>query len=107
MGKLFDSTTPHEVLTEALNSEKFKLVCSVHRWAYGSKQPPCFSCKQCMMVNFVGLLCNTPPSQREERVDQLEAMVHHMVEAAKRGDLSWQKYFHPQVEIEKDGLKDN
>ena len=107
MGKLFDKTTPGEVLSEVLNSEKFRLVCDIHHWVYGSKAPPNFRCKKCAMVSLVGLLCTTPPSQREERVEQLEILIHHMCEAAERGDLKWQEYFRPEVTIEKDALKEN
>lgn len=98
---LFDTTTPNEVLTEIFDKDKFALVCDVHHWAYGSKRPPNFRCKKCAMVSFVGLLCNTPPSKREELVDALVSSIHKMVEADKRGELKLEDFYkHPKVTIE-------
>ena len=99
---LFDTTTPNEVLTEIFNKDKFNLVCDVHHWAYGSKTPPNFKCKQCAMVGFVGLMCHTPPSKREELMDALESSIHKMIESDNRGELKLEDFYeHPQVTIDR------
>lgn len=82
--------------------EKVTLVCGEHKHAYRDGKPPVFSCKQCWMVEFVGLLCNLPRDRWDETIEMLEYSVHHMVESAQRGELQQMEFLkRPQVTIEK------
>lgn len=87
-----------EVLAEALDKDKVNLVCGLHGYVYGSKNPPVFKCARCMMVTFMGLIVNTPPSKRQETLEMLEYSTHKLVEAEKRGELDEMKLRkHPKV----------
>ncbi|SRR5260221_14669317 len=80
--------------------EKVVLVCGKHKHAYRDKKPPNFRCKDCWMVEFVGLLCNTPQDRWDETIEMLEYSINHMVEAAKNGTLQQQEFLrHPEVTI--------
>ena len=82
--------------------EKVVLVCGKHKHAYRDGKPPVFKCKDCWMVEYVGLLCNTPKERWDETIEMLEYSIHHMVEAEKRGELNTQQlYKHPLVSVEK------
>jgi hypothetical protein len=94
-----------KILGGVLDKDKFALVCDTHHWAYGSKRPPNFKCKKCMMVSYVGLLCNTPPEKREETLEMLEYSTRRLVEADKKGELDLNELMkHPKVTIEKDAI---
>jgi hypothetical protein len=80
---------------------KFVLACSVHKRGYGSKKPPKFDCKECQMVQLVGLICNTPPEKRMETLEMLEYSTNKLIEADKRGEIDRAKlYRHPKITIE-------
>jgi len=81
---------------------KIVLTCGKHHHAYRDGKPPVFKCKDCWMVEFVGLLCNTPRDRWDEVVEMLEYSVNHMVESDKRGELAQQEFLkHPEVTVEK------
>jgi len=81
-------------------SQKVVLVCGKHKHAYRDGKPPVFKCKDCWMVEFVGLFCNTPRERWDETLEMLEYSINHMVEAEKNGTLQQQKFLrHPEVEF--------
>lgn len=87
-------------LASEMFGEKFVLVCSIHKRGYGSKRPPVFKCKECQMVQLVGMMCNIPAERRMEVLEMLEYSTHRLVEADKRGELNTQKLLkHPEVTI--------
>src|SRR5271170_2517997 len=85
---------------------KFVLACSIHKRGYGSKLPPIFNCKECQMVQLVGLICNTPPAKRLETLEMLEYSTHKLIEAERDGRIDRQSLKkHVQVRIEQeDGI---
>lgn len=92
-----------EFAASMLNQEKFVLVCSKHRYTYGKTSKPNFKCKECMMVSFVGLLCNTPPEKMRETVEMLEYSVHKLIEADEKGLIDHKTlYKHPKITIEQE-----
>lgn len=91
-------------LLSGKGKETVTLVCGVHNHVYGAKKadgapkPPNFKCKQCMFVEYLGLLINTPPDKREETVAMLEESTHHLIEAEKAGQIDKLKLLrHPKV----------
>lgn len=89
-----------EKMAAELFGEKFTLVCSIHKRGYGSKKPPIFKCKECNMVQLVGLMCNTPADRRMEVLEMLEYSTHRLCEADKRGKLNIKGLLkHPKVTI--------
>lgn len=82
---------------------KFVLACSIHKRGYGSKKAPVFNCKECQMVQLVGLICNTPPEKRMETLEMLEYSTNKLIEADKRGEIDRAKlYRHPKITIEQE-----
>jgi hypothetical protein len=91
-----------KLVAEVFDKDKVVLICSKHKWAYGTKRPPVFGCKKCQMASFMGLMCNIPPARRLEVLEMLEYSVHHLVEAEENGtinDIILNK--HPKVTVEK------
>lgn len=91
-----------EKMASEMFGQKFVLVCSIHKRGYGAKKPPVFKCKECQMVQLVGMMCNIPADRRQEVLEMLEYSTHRLIEAEKRGELNGQQlYAHPEVTIEK------
>lgn len=96
-------------ITEVLNSEKTQLVCSKHNYLGGKLPPKTSGCKYCWMAYYVWDLATTPPSKRQERLDELESIINHAIEYDKKGqfgkDLELYSPGDPRftVEYEKDG----
>ena len=89
-----------KLISEAMDPQKITLTCGTHSYAYGGKLKPNFKCKKCMFTMFIGLIANTPPDQRKEMMDMLEAEVHSMIEMSKSGDAKLQDFFkHPEVYV--------
>jgi hypothetical protein len=94
-----------KILGGVLDKDKFMLVCDRHKRAYGSKKPPNFKCKMCAMVEFVGLICNTPPEKREETVAALEHFTQELLRSEAKGEIDLRELLkHPKVSIEKDAI---
>jgi hypothetical protein len=85
---IFNQRDKEKILSEVTDNNKFLLVCSKHGWAYGSKKPPVFNCKECQMVSYVGLISNTPPDKRLEVMEMLEYSVNKLIEAEKNGQIN-------------------
>jgi hypothetical protein len=82
---------------------KVILTCKKHAYSYGTKKPPVFNCRDCTMVSFVGLMCNTPPEKRQETLEMLEYSVNKLIEADRKGELRKQKFLaRPEVTISKE-----
>jgi hypothetical protein len=54
-----------------------------------------------MFVLFFHDIANTPPDKRAERLDELEEVVHKVVELAAKGKWDFIPYRHAQMELEK------
>lgn len=100
---MLSSAEREKLLSEVLDKDKVTLVCGIHKRGYGDKRPPVFRCKQCMMVEFLGLLVNTPEEKRLELVDAIEHMVGELVQADKEGRIDRHKLFsHPKITIQRE-----
>lgn len=88
------------LIAEAMDPRKVTLTCGQHSYAYGGKIKPNFKCKRCLFTMFMGLVVNTPPDQRKDVIDMLEAEVHSMIEMSKSSDKKLQDFFkHPEVYV--------
>jgi hypothetical protein len=80
---------------DEINSGRVTLVCSKHNYVAARKRangtvavPPVPNgCKQCWENFYVTDLALTPPNKRQERLDELEQVIHHAVEYEKRGQF--------------------
>lgn len=87
-----------KLISEALDPKKVTLTCGLHHYAYGGKLKPNFKCKRCMFTMFLGLIANTPPDQRQDRAEELEMLIHRMIEC--KDEVQYQEFFkHPEVYV--------
>ena len=87
-----------ERIIEETQSQDVVLQCSKHTYAgAGPIVEP--SCKECCQVFIFTLLAQLPPSKRAERLDQLEATLHHMAEDINRGTWDIKLFARPRIEM--------
>jgi hypothetical protein len=99
-------------IMEEVQGGKVLLTCKKHNYVGGKIPPnpdgPSRGCPECWKCYYWWDFATTPPHLRQERLDELEMVVHHAVEFAEKGkfgnDLELYKPGDPrfQVEIEKD-----
>jgi hypothetical protein len=101
-------------------SEKVMLVCGKHNYTATRKRvngtvcvpPNTRGCKECWKVYYFSDLALTPPNKRQERLDELEEVIHHAVEYETKGQFGKDfDLFEPGdsrfgVEVEKDAADD-
>jgi hypothetical protein len=74
-----------QIAAEVLDSEKVQLRCSQHNYLGGKIPPRTSGCKNCWMAYYTWDLATTPPSLRQERLEELESVIMHAVEFQNTG----------------------
>lgn len=105
MTDLHKNFTPDQrkkILDEAF-SDKVRLTCGKHDYvASNLSAPTSEGCKDCWLAFYMHHIASTPAHLRQEKLDQLEQLIRHMVEAALDGTLATlQLDSHPTIQIEK------
>ena len=89
-----------KLLSDVMDKDTVTLVCGIHHRAYGDKRPPVFKCKQCQMVQLLGLFANTPKEKHLELLEAIEHMTAELVQADREGRIDRKMLFnHPKVSI--------
>jgi hypothetical protein len=97
------SKQKEDVLREIFSSEKIQLRCGKHRYFGPIKGhpevTPFMGCPDCWKVFFVSELASTPPDERAQKLDEIEEVLHKMVEMIEAGTWDLELYPHAQVEF--------
>lgn len=104
----FTEAQLQDVLSER-EGVRVNLVCGTHQYV-GSKMPPkTQGCKNCWMAYYTYDLASTPPHLRQERLEELETIIHHVAEYEDQGRFDfeafdpWSREFQQGIRFEKDG----
>lgn len=81
-----------KILSE-INSDEVTLTCGKHNYVAARKRanatlaipPNTRGCADCWKVYYITDLALTPPGKRQERLDELEEVIHHAVEFERTG----------------------
>lgn len=110
---------PSTILDE-IGSDQVHLICGRHQYTAARKRangtvaipPNTRGCKDCWKVYYITDMALTEPSKRQERLDELEQVIHHAIEFEQKGQFGKDfELFDPKderfkVEFEKDGEPD-
>jgi hypothetical protein len=101
-----------KALEDVLDPEKVSIYCAEHMYfgplniKFGSadmwKGMPHSGCAKCWKVFFIVDIARTPPSERQARVDELEAVVTKCCELADQGKWDFQPFDRPTISITTD-----
>jgi len=104
---------PNTVLEEAA-SGRLVLVCGKHNYTAARKRknatvaipPTPNGCKLCWEVYYLTDLALTPPAKRQERLDELEEVIHHAIEFEQKGQFDFVPDVNPTIRYHKDAADD-
>lgn len=114
--------SPQELakIIDEIRGDKVVLICGKHNYVASRRRangivivpPEPRGCAECQQVYFVTDYAFTTPSQRQERLDELEEVIHHTIEYEQKGHFGEDfQLYNPQdsrfrVSIEKDAADD-
>ena len=107
-----------QILSE-VKSGAVLLTCGRHRYVAARKtrngglvaippnpDGPSKGCKYCHECYYVTDLCLTPPGKRQERLDELDEVIHHLVEMVQKNKFDFVPDLNPTVRYYKDAADD-
>jgi hypothetical protein len=95
-------------------SERTQLVCGKHGYMPLKKRangtvaipPNTRGCKECWLAYYAADLALTPPGKRQERLDELEEVIHHAIEYEQRGRFDFEADPNPTIKYHRDAADD-
>lgn len=84
---------PNRDVMGEIASDKVALICGKHNYVASKKRangtvaipPNTKGCSQCWKVYYITDLAMTPPGKRQERLDELEEVIHRAIEYEQKG----------------------
>lgn len=107
----YSDSEAQQLMADAFDDTKVQLYCGLHKYYGPVKNPtggmhkigtPHAGCARCWFVYYFHDIASTPPHLRQERLDELEEVVHKTVEAVNRDEFDFKVSRRPEVSIEKD-----
>lgn len=108
-----------EQILNEIKSGSVILTCGKHRYVAARKlrsghtvvippnpDGPSKGCKLCWEVYYVSDHCLTPPGKRQERLEELDEVTHHLIEYIKKGKFDFVPDINPTIRYYKDAADD-
>ena len=92
-----------EMVDEALDTNKVRFFCPDHFYSGPVKGKPEIvpgkGCANCWKIFYFYEMSTTPPDERRHKLEEIEEVLHKMVEMVEAGTWDFEPYEHAQVEI--------
>jgi hypothetical protein len=99
-------TQKNAMVMEVFDTKRVTLTCSKHSYFGPVKNRPEFkphlNCPDCWRVFFVHELSECPPDKRKEKLDEMEDVLHRVVELVEHGKWDVDIYPHAEISIGKE-----
>lgn len=99
----FTESEQRDILKEIIGSERVTLYCADHMYTGPVKSNPAVKpakgCPKCWQVYFILDLASVPPHMREQRLSELEEVLHKMNEMVDAGTWDFEPYEHAEIEF--------
>ena len=115
----FPMTINPNTVLEEIASEKRILICGKHNYVAARRTkngglvaiPPnpdgnSKGCKLCWECYYTTDLALTPPAKRQERLDELEEVIHHAIEFERAGKFDFVPDTNPTIKYHRDAADD-
>lgn len=91
------------LVAEVFDPTKIQLKCTKHLY-FGPvhERPevtPTLGCSECWKIFYIHELAQCPPDKRREKLEEIEEVMHHVVEMVENGTWDFMPYDHAQIEI--------
>jgi len=98
--------TPQEqrqMVAEAFDPTRVTLYCAPHSYFGPIKNRPeiipAEGCVDCLKIFWIHELSACPPDKREQKLSEIEEVMHKVVELVEKGQWDLALYPHPKIEI--------
>jgi hypothetical protein len=92
-----------DYLKEIFDTQKVNLKCGRHLYFGPNPEKPelkpVLGCVDCWKVFYIYELANTPADKRREKLEELEDVLHNVVEMVEKGTWDLEVYPHAKIEI--------
>lgn len=93
------------LIAEVTDPSKVSLYCATHMYFGPEKHggrgvKPGIGCPKCIFVMYFHDLASTPPEKRGARLDELDEVLHHVVEEVKAGRWDFKPFERAQISLE-------
>lgn len=92
-----------DTLKELFDPSKVNLKCGQHLYFGPVKDKPevtpMLGCVDCWKVWYIHEIATTPPSERAQKLEELESVLHDMTQMIERGEWDFVPFDHAQIEI--------
>lgn len=92
----------NELLSEVFNEKRVTLYCPKHMYfgpVKGKETKPGADCPDCWKIFYIHEMATTPRSERDAKLNEIEEIMHQMVEMIDKGSWDFKPYDHPVVEF--------
>lgn len=95
-----------DVISEVFDDKRVTLRCGKHSYFGPVKGKPEFKptlgCVDCWKVFYVHEMATTPPDERRQKLEEIEEVLHNVVQLVEQGKFDFEPFAHAQVEIGKE-----
>ena len=92
-----------EMVEEALDPQRVRFYCPKHFYSGPVKEnaqiKPGLGCPDCWKIFYFHEMAMTPPDKRREKLEEIEEVLHKMVEMVEAGTWDFVPYEHAKIEI--------
>jgi hypothetical protein len=92
-----------DTLKELFDTQRVNLYCGLHNYhgpvKGAAEVMPTMGCPSCIKVFLIHELATTPPSERRQKLDEIEEVLNHCAELDDKGEFDFVPYEHAQIEI--------
>jgi len=109
-----------EQILDEVKSGSVLLTCGKHRYVATRRTKngatvvmppnpdgPSKGCKMCWEAYYVSDLCLTLPNKRQERLEELDEVIHHLVEYVQQGRFDFVPDLNPTIQYHRDAADDD
>lgn len=101
----YSKSEQERLMQDVFEPERVMLVCGKHQYAAGGFKSPILGCKDCLTAFYTHLVGSVPPHLRQQRLEELEGIIYHMVEGLAHGEIPFIPLM-PESKFEKDAIPD-
>lgn len=102
----YTRTEQEKLVAEAFDGQRVQFWCAKHNYFGPVKGKPevvpGLSCPNCWKIFYIYEMMSTPPDKRREKLEEIEEVLHHVVESVEAGQWDFKPYEHAKIEIGKE-----
>lgn len=92
-----------DLIAEAFEPKRVTFWCAKHNYIGPIKGKPevkpTLGCPDCWKIFYIHEMATTPPAERQKKLEEIEEVLHNIVQMVEKGTWDFEPYDHAQIEI--------